>query len=76
MQKLERMGLHSWELYYVNKENGSQSIGAGVYHPQSNKVPLVQPYRRPTNLPHLPDLWGAGECCHVNSCICLIRGLL
>ena len=27
----------------INKENGSQSIGAGVYHPQSNKITTVNP---------------------------------
>ena len=27
----------------TNKENGSQSIGAGVYHPQSNKITTVIP---------------------------------
>jgi hypothetical protein len=27
----------------TNKENGFQSIGAGVYHPQSNKITTVNP---------------------------------
>jgi hypothetical protein len=35
------MGLQRWELYYI--ENGSQSIGAGVYHPQPNKTTTVNP---------------------------------
>jgi ribonuclease HI len=36
------MGLHRWSCI-TNKENGSQSIGAGVYHPQSNKITTVIP---------------------------------
>ena len=28
---------------HTNKENGSHSIGAGVYHPQSNKITTVNP---------------------------------
>ena len=35
------MGLQRWELYYI--ENGSQSIGAGVYHPQFNKITTINP---------------------------------
>jgi ribonuclease HI len=27
----------------TNKENGSQSIGAGVHHPQSNKITTENP---------------------------------
>jgi hypothetical protein len=27
----------------TDKENGSQSIGAGIYHPQSNKITTAKP---------------------------------
>jgi hypothetical protein len=40
---MERMGLYRFGSCITNKENGSQSIGVGIYHPQSNKITTVNP---------------------------------
>jgi hypothetical protein len=36
------VGFHRWKFYY-NHENGSQLIGAGAYHPQSDKITTANP---------------------------------
>jgi len=46
---LERVGLYKWELYYLDKENGYQSIGAGVNHHLFNKTTTVNPGRTSIN---------------------------
>jgi len=47
LQELKALNWKEWAFTdgscVTNKENGYRSIGAGVYHPQSNKITTVNP---------------------------------